>query len=305
MEQNQKILTCLMKDDISSFLLTYRKFAALDYDVIGVQTAYDRRDQRFIITQDITCHFPNIACIGPVPVYEDYVTMANFPYDTDLSAYEGNTIHLDIVEHLKQHHIEDVYPKHKTIYHPKLQVDQEIFKTTANSINHNRLNLVINIFDPTYDQDFNFIYDIIFCINALQQEFNLPITLYIAGLVHADYSFRSSRIMKEELALGSLLDIILVNVSGDNLSKQLSYMLHSDLVLSGSYGIGFLSYMIRAPSCIVFPYNMQDLMGKTIDKNRNTSAWYLETTDEHILSNLDQIIKITRRAYDRNRNSNV
>ena len=64
-------------------------------------------------------------------------------------------------------------------------------------------------------------------------------------------------------------------------------MLHCDIVLSGSYGLGFLAYMIRAPSCIIFPYNMQELIGKTIDKTRNTSDWYLEVSDEDVISNLE------------------
>jgi len=303
MELNQNILTCLMKDDISSLLLAYRKFAGTNYDIIGIQTAYDRRNQRFILTQEITKHFSKLACIGPVPIYEDYVTMANFPYDMDLNDYAGNVIHLDIIDHLKNHHLDDICPKQQTVYHPKFQVDKKEFESVTKNIDLNTLNIIINIFDPQHDSDFSIIYDVIFCINALKKEFDLPVTIYNAGIIHADFTDRVYKAVEDELGFEAGVNFI--NICDQNLSQQIAYMLHSDLVLSGSYGLGFLAYMVRAPACIIFPYNMLHLVGKTISKERNTDTWYLETTDEDVLSNLGNITQIARRAYDRNRNSNL
>jgi len=303
MEQEKNIVTCLMKDDISNFLLAYRKLVNLDYDIIGIQTAYDRRNQQFVVTQDLTKHFDKLACIGPVPIYEEYVTMANFPIDSDLNIYTDNVIHIDIMEHLKTNHLDDIYPKHPTVYHPKLQVNKIEFDTVARTISSDTLNLVINIFDPQYDKDFNFIFDVIFYINALQKEFDMPVTVYNAGLIHPHFVDRLYRAVEAELEF--LNNVTLVNISRKTLSEHISYMLHSDLVLSGSYGLGFLAYMIRAASCIIFPYNMIQYIGKTIDPTRNTESWYLETTDEDLISNLDNIKNITRRTYDRNRNSNI
>jgi len=303
MELQKDIITCLMKDDASNLLLSYRKFVSINCDLIGIQTAYDRKNQRFIITQELTQHFDKLACIGPVPIYEDYVKMANFPYDINLDDYMDNIINTDIVTHLKNRHIDDIYPKQKTIYHPKLKVNQELFTSTAKSIDHKTLNIVINIFDPIYDADFNLIYDVIFCINWLQKKFELPLTIYIAGIVHDDFVERVYTAVEDEFRF--MNDTKLINVCGSSLSEQISCVLHSDLTLSGSYGLGFLAYMIRATSCVIFPYNLENLIGKTIDKTRNTDSWYLETTDDDLISNLDSIFGITRRMYDRNRNSNI
>lgn len=303
MEQERKIITCLMKDDITSLLLAYRKLASMNCDIIGIQTAYDRKNQRFVITQELTKHFNRLACIGPVPVYEEYVTMANFPHDIDLDTYVGNTIHIDILDHLKTHHLDDIFPKQSTDYNPKLQIEKELFDAAVDNINHDRLNVVINVFDPQHDSDFSLIYDVIYCLNFLQKEFDVPITVYNAGLIHNDFASRVHKAVYDELE--SIDNLEIVNILDNNLSQQIAYMLYCDLVLSGSYGIGFLAYMLRVPSCIIFPYNVSYLMGKTTDRTRNTSLWYLETSDEDILSNLESVAQITRRAYDRNRNSNI
>lgn len=298
-----RITTCLMRDDVAGFLLAYRKLVSMDCDIIGIQTAYDRKNQRFVLTSELTQHFNKIACIGPVPIYEDYVTMANFPINVNFNDYIGNVFHMDIVNHLKEHHLDDIYPHQQTQYHPKLQVNKGVFLETKTHILANTLNVVINIFDPLHDSDFGLIYDVIFCLNHLQKQFGIPLTVYNAGIIHEDFVDRLQRGLEEEF--DGVENIDLIHICGENLSKQLGYMLHSDIVISGSYGLGFLTYMVRTPSCIIYPYNLTDLMGKTIDRSRNTSSWYLETTDDDLGVNLDKITEITRSSYDRNRNSNV
>ena len=99
---DKQLLTCLIRDDFTNFILLYRKLVMSDFDSVGINTAYDKKAKKFTLSQEIMDSFGKITYLGPTPIYEEYVSVANFPHDIDLHRYVNNTINIDIVER-KQH----------------------------------------------------------------------------------------------------------------------------------------------------------------------------------------------------------
>lgn len=287
----KKVLTCIIQDDISSFLLLYRKLAGTSYDIVGVHTAYDRKNQKFVIDRELTKLFPKIACLGPVPIYEDYVLMANFPYNIDLEFYKNNTVNIGIMEHLKTHHINDIYPLQKTEFHHKINIMKEEFEKGQKEINKDKLNIAINIFDPMYDRDITLQYDITYCLNTLAQEFpNKELNIHIVGLVHYGFARSIFSLLAETF---EPFDFKVHNWLTRSFSEQLGMLLASDLLISGPYGWGFFAHTARIPSFIIYSFYTQSLMGKTIDPNAD-NHWYIESTDEDFFTDINKAVELIK-----------
>jgi len=304
MENQKRMLTCLIKDDFSNFILLYRKLVATDLDIIGIQTAYDRRNQKFVLVESIVKSFPRIACLGPIPIYEDYVSMANFPAIIDLNLYNNQTINIDMMEHLKTKHIDSIFPVQKTVYHPTLHIHIDDFNKTKKEMNtepvfstggENKLkplNIGINIFDSIYDYDFSIIFDVGYLISEIGKSLDRKINVHLLGIIHPGQKDALLRRVVDEFSTINNIDIY--NVASKEFTVQLSTMLQLDYFISGSYGLGFLAYMIKIPSLIIFPYTMTSLMGKTIDRSRKTD-WYREIPDDDVYGQLGGIVETIQR----------
>lgn len=285
----KRLLTCLIRDDFSTLVLLYRKLLSTNYDFIGINTAYDRKNQKFALDQDVISSFQKVAYLGPTPIYEDYVTMANFPHWIDLEDYSDNILNIDIMEHLKTYHIDQIFPNQITQYEHKVHVRQPEFESAQNKINNkDQINICLNIFDPKYDKDLVLQYDITYILGKLEQQFNKKIKIWLVGVIHTAHSQKLQLIIDETLAA---FNFEIENATNMSLSSQVGIMLKSHLLISGPYGLGFLAYTMKVPSFIVYPFIMYDLKGHTVDPSRN-NLMYIETTDEDIFTDLDKVLEL-------------
>lgn len=290
MTEEKKLLTCLIKDDFSTLVLLYRKILSTNYDYVAINTAYDRKNQKFALDQSIVSSFPKFAYLGPTPIYEDYVSMANFPHWIDLEDYPNNNINVDIMDHLKEHHLDEVYPNQKTQYIHRVSVRQPEFESAQKKVNTDQINLCLNIFDPLHDKDISLQYDITYILGKIEQEFNKKIKIWLTGIIHESHGKKLESIINETLA-GFNFEI--ENISTMSLSSQIGTLLKSHLLISGPYGLGFLAYTMRIPSFIIYPFIMYDLKEKTTDPERNDLI-YIETTDEDLFTDLPLAIDLIK-----------
>lgn len=285
---NDKLLTCLVRDDFTGFILLYRKLVTSDFDRIGINTAYDKKAKKFVLSQDIMDSFSKITYLGPTPIYEEYVSVANFPHDIDLNRYEGNTINIDIMEHLKTHHLEEIFPKQPTTYMHTINVNKDVFEVTQKAVNKDVINIAINAFDPVYDSEFALQYDLVYCLDKIEAAVDKPIHIYILGVVHKTKAGMVERTVTDAL---DPFNFTLHNFAGKPLTEQMAVLLKVDLLLSGSYSLGFLAYTAHVPSFIIYPFNLSYLKGKTTDPTRTTD-WYIETTDEDVFGDVKKAVDL-------------
>lgn len=287
----KKLLTCLVRDDFTNFILLYRKLVTSNFDLIGINTAYDKKAKKFVLSQDIISSFNGVAYLGPTPIYEEYVTVANFPHDIDLNRYTNNTINIDMIEHLKNHHLEKIFPRQPTTYMHKINVNKEIFEATQKLISEDTINIAMNVFDPTYDTEFSLQYDIIYCLDKIESTVNKPIHIYMVGTMHPTKVGIVERTITTAL---EPFNFTLHNYAGRNLSEQMAILLGSNILLSGPYSLGFLAYTAHVPTFIIYPFDMHFLKGRTIDPTRKTD-WYVETTDEDVFTDIGKAIELVNR----------
>jgi len=287
----KRLLTCLVRDDFTNFILLYRKLVMSNFDLIGINTAYDKKAKKFVLSQDIISSFNGIAYLGPTPIYEEYVSVANFPHDIDLNRYVNNTINIDIIEHLKNHHLEKIFPRQPTNYMHKINVNKEMFEDVQKLIDKNAINIAINAFDTNYDAEFSLQYDLIYCLDKIEAQVNKPIHIYMVAVVHSTKAGMIERSITEAL---EPFNFTLHNYAGKTLTEQMAVLLNSDLLLSGPYGLGFLAYTAHVPAFIIYPFDMHFLKGKTIDPTRNTD-WYIETTDEDVFTDVKKAVDLIHR----------
>jgi hypothetical protein len=265
-----------------------------------MNTAYDKRAKKFTLSQEIIDSFGKIVYLGPTPIYEEYVTVANFPYDIDLHRYVNNTINIDIIEHLKHHHLDEIFPKQQTSYMHKINVNRDMFEATQKKVNKDVVNIAINAFDPVYDTEFSLQYDLIYCLDKIEAAVDKPIHIYIVGVIHPTKTGMVERTMTEAL---EPFNFTVHNFAGKSLTEQMAVLLNVDLLLSGSYSLGFLAYTAHVPTFIIYPFNLNFLKGKTTDPTRKTD-WYIETTDEDVFGDVQKAVAlITESNRDWNRNS--
>jgi hypothetical protein len=291
METNQdNLLTCLIRDDISSLILLYRKILSTDFTYVGINTAYDRKNQKFVLDQDLISSFPKFAYLGPTPIYEDYVSIANFPHWVDLNDYRNNVINVDIMDHIQNYHLDNIFPNQRTVYTHPINVRKEQFEGIVKDINKDDLNIAINVFDPKYDKEITLQYDITYILNKLESTFNRKIVIYIVGIIHEDHSNRLNGMMTEVLAP---FGYEIINCAGHSLSEQMGVLLNCHLLISGPYGLGLLSYTAKIPSFIVYPFTMYNMKGHTVDPTRK-NLLYLESTDEDMFKEIPAVIELVR-----------
>jgi hypothetical protein len=293
-------LTCLVRDDFTNLLLLYRKLVSTNYDDVAIYTAYNKKSQKFVLDSDLLKSFPGLTYIGPTPIYEDYITYANFPVSINLEDYNENFININMVEHLKTTHIDDIFPAQKTAYHHSLHITPD-FEIAKSKVDTNKVNICINVFDPVYDQNFSLHYNIIYCLSELQNNFN-NIEVHLVGIQHEDHVPMISNAVTE--ALDSLDNIKLHNHLFSPFSEQVGILLHSDGLISCPFGLGILAYTIGISSFIIYPFHLENLVGKTIDPNK-PNVRYIETTDTDYISDIDNFIKLIGEVNDRNRNNNT
>jgi hypothetical protein len=277
----------LVRDDITNLVLLYRKLLSTQYDVIAINTAYDRKDQKFVLNETITKTFPKVAYLGPTPIYEDYVKIANFPHWVDLDDYQDNTINVDMMEHLKTRHLNEVFPKQKTRYAFRYMVNQSEFENVPNEIDNDAINLAINMFDPRYDPDCVLQYDLAFCVDKIRTKLDRKTTVYLVGLIHNSYVKKVEEAAKEAF---STVDVKLINFIGRSFSEQMSLLLKVDYLLTGPYSWGVIAYGGRIPAYVLYPYHLYDYKGRMIDPD-STGGRYIETTDEDAIIDIDTVIE--------------
>lgn len=288
---DKKLLTCLVRDDFTNFVLLYRKLVTSNFDSIGINTAYDKKAKKFVLSQNIIDSFNKIVYLGPTPIYEEYVSVANFPHDIDLNRYVNNTINIDIMEHLKTHHLEEIFPNQPTTYMHKINVNKDLFEETQNKVDKEAINIAINMFDPNYDTEFSLQYDLVYCLDKIEAAVKKPIHIYILGVVHPTKVDMVGRSVAEAL---EPFNFTLHNFAGSTLTEQMAVLLGTNLLISGSYSLGFLAYTAHVPSFIIYPFNLVHLKGKTIDPTRTTD-WYIETTDEDVFGDVKKAIDLITR----------
>jgi hypothetical protein len=294
-QPEKKILTCLIKDDFTGLLLLYRKLLSTSYDIIGIQMAYDRKEQKFTLSQQILECFPRLAYLGPTPIYEAYVTFANFPHTVDLEDYQNNTIVIDMIENIKNHHIDSIFPHQKTMYNHRLIIKQDEFTKIEKVVDNNILNIALNMFDPYHDSEIILQYDISYCIDQIYKAFGKKINLYLIGIMHEVQAERVGVKLTEMFASFPYLTIY--NRLQNTFSEQIATILNSDFLLSGAYTFGFLTYTMAVPTFMIYPFHWYQVLGNARDKTRNT-PWYIETTDDSIFEDIPKMINLIRTKKD-------
>jgi hypothetical protein len=192
------------------------------------------------------------------------------------------------MEHLKDHHLEEIFPKQPTNYMHKINVNKDVFEGIQKTIGQDTVNIAINAFDPVYDTEFSLQYDIVYCLDKIDAAVDKPVHIYILGVVHPSKADMVERTVSDAL---EPFNFTLHNFAGQTLTHQMAVMLKMDLLLSGPYSLGFLAYTAHAPSFVIYPFNLGYLKGKTTDPKRTTD-WYIETTDEDVFGDVKKAVEL-------------
>jgi len=279
-----KYITLLVKDDVTNLIHLYKKLFNTSYDSVALYTAYDRKLKQFCIDSELIKHFPKLTYIGPTAVYEDYVTFANFPTYTDLEDYQNNFINVNIMEHLKTTHIQNIFPKQETIYKFPLNINKTEFDNIV--LNPDNFNICINIFDMMYDKSFALHYNLIYCLSELNEHFK-NIEIHLIGLHNEGLN---DMVLTNASEIADTVSIKLTNHLNDSFSSQMGVLLKSKKLISNPFGFGALAYTTGVNSLIIYPFYDEHYIGKTIDPTKNNKH-YIESTEEDYIDNLELFIE--------------
>jgi len=297
MSENKKLLICVVRNDITNLFLLYRKLAETSFDAIGLFVTHIGQKQRGLLNQRVTKLFPKIAFLGPTLMYDHLITMANFHHRIDLENYAGNMVNIDIVHHLKNYRLDEIFPKQNTVGTHELNVVPTEFQMGVDMTDSKRFCLGINLIDQIYDGNANLIQELPLVLDALEQ--SIPqdkINIYLFGMVPTTIAVQYVEALQEYIPKYQTFDMTPLEYS-----QQIGVLCNLDLLLSGSYTWGYLSYISKTPTIMIYPFYLSDMKGKILPLD-HTNPLYTELIDDELPLLIDEVMEPYIDNWNRNRN---